>query len=117
MLLTRVQLLAALLLPTQELARNELEARRQAAEDVQALKAARVPTEGPGLVRFLSRQGLAPAEKTRVEERVRSLGHKSFKIRDRAMAELLAGGPPVVPVLRRGLAGADLETARRLRRC
>jgi HEAT repeat protein len=93
------------------------DAQRQAAEDVRLLNAARVPTDGPELVRFLSRQTLTAAEETRLEGVIRALADKSFKVRERATAELLGRGPPVLPLLRRGLQGADLETARRIQRC
>jgi HEAT repeat protein len=113
----RLHLLSALLVPGAESLPLADEALRQAAEDVRVLKAARVPTDGPGLVRFLRSQRLTADEEKRFAGLVRALGDRSFKVRDRATAELRARGPAVRPLLLRGLKGSDLETSRRLQRC
>jgi hypothetical protein len=108
--------LLALCLTLEEPIQRAREAQRQAAEDVRVLKAARVPTDGPGLVRFLRRGSAAPDEK-HIQALLRALGDRSFKVRERAAADLSAEGPAVLPLLLQGMKGADLETRRRLQGC
>jgi hypothetical protein len=117
LLLVRVPVLAALFLSADESARTHLEVRKQAAEDAGVLEAARVPTDGPGLVRFLRKQILTPADERHVGALVRQLASRTFKVRDGAAVELIARGPAVLPLLRRAPEGPDLESRRRLQRC
>jgi HEAT repeat protein len=117
MLLLRLHILAALFLPAEDAIRHHAEVRQQAAEDVQVLKAARVPADGPGLVRFLQQQVLTAADEQRVGELVGRLADRRFKVRDQAATELLGRGPAVLPLLRRAPKAAELEAQRRLQRC
>jgi hypothetical protein len=117
LLVARLPLLAALLLSAGEPARAQRESQSQTAEDRRILEEARVPTDGPGLVRFLRRQILTAADEQRVGELVGQLASRTFKVRDRAAAELTARGPAVLPLLRRAPRGPDLESQRRLERC
>jgi hypothetical protein len=117
LLLARVPLAAALLFSAGEAARTHREGRQQTVEDLDTLKQAGVPTDGPDLVRFLRQQILTAADEQRVGELVGQLASPTFRVRDRAAAELTARGPAVLPLLRRAAKGPDLESQRRLQRC
>jgi HEAT repeat protein len=110
-------LLASLFLAVDEPTQVIEEAQRQAAEDIRTLQAARLPTDGPGLVRFFQKQIMTEPDEKDISRLIHALADKSFKIRERAAMALTSCGPAVLPLLRRGLAGTDLEVRLRLERC
>lgn len=116
-LLAHLSFLATLFAAADGPARTAFEAARQATEDATLLHRAGVPTDGPGLVAFLRRQILTEADRQAVAERVRRLASPTFKVRDRAAAELTRSGPAVLPLLRQAPKGDQLEAQRRLQRC
>jgi RNA polymerase sigma factor (sigma-70 family) len=73
--------------------------------------------DGEALLAAFRKRTLSPAQMTTVEVRIAELRDAAFAKRERAVKELVAFGPPVVPVLRRALPGADLEQTRRLGQC
>ena len=88
-----------------------------AADDEQTLRAADLPTDGPGLLEFLRKRTLADADHFRALNCIRKLGDNDFDVRERASAELRAMGPAVWPLLRDALRDPDLEIAFRAQRC
>ncbi|MCI0456683.1 MAG: hypothetical protein L0Z62_06850 [Gemmataceae bacterium] len=115
-LLTRL-CLAAALLTTGESAEFAANAIRQAGEDEQLLRSAKLPTDGPGLVAFLRKQALTDGDAKRVEGLIRRLGDRNFKVRSQAEAELTSRGPGVLALLRRAVEQPDLELRRRVEQC
>jgi hypothetical protein len=83
----------------------------------QTLKEAGVATDGPGLLAYLRRHTLSPADRERLAAAVRQLGDHAFPVRERASATLAAAGRPALPFLKPALRDPDLEVARRAARC
>ncbi|MCI0456684.1 MAG: hypothetical protein L0Z62_06855 [Gemmataceae bacterium] len=115
-LTARLTVLLALL-GLSEPAEDALDARRQAAADEQLLKSAHLPTDGPGLVTFLRKQVLTEADTKRIQALIGQLGDGTFKVRDRALAGLVACGPAALPLLRAASKPLDLEGQRRVANC
>src|SRR5262249_35235141 len=87
------------------------------AADEQTLKAAGVGTTEPELLEFFRKRTLTDAERDKIQTLVRQLGDNSFKVRERASAELTARGITAVAFLRPAVQDADLEVARRAEEC
>jgi hypothetical protein len=85
--------------------------------DEKRLKQAGVPTDGPGLVEYLRGQTPGPVEVMNVKTLVRQLGDRSFAVRERASAGLIALGRTAAPYLRTALGDGDPEVSRRARHC
>jgi hypothetical protein len=85
--------------------------------DEQLLRAATIPTDGPGLLAHLRRQALPADRKDRIPLLIRQLGDDSFPVRERASAELRVLGPGVVPHLRRVRQHPDPEVQERVQEC
>jgi hypothetical protein len=85
--------------------------------DEQKLESAGLATDGPALLNFFRRQTLTLAVRERIATLVQQLGDKSFKIRDKASAELPTMGMIAVPFLRQASTSADLEVACRADVC
>src|SRR5262245_15112413 len=82
------------------------------------LKSVGLATDGAGLMKFfeLRAKGEAPAEK--IKELMEKLDAKSEATRQRACAELVAIGPPAIPLLRAAAKEVDNpELASLARRC
>jgi HEAT repeat protein len=79
--------------------------------DKETLKAAKVGTDGPALLEFLRRRTLTPAERARINGLVRQLGDRSYKVRQKATASLVACGGAAVAALRGVANDADLEVS------
>jgi HEAT repeat protein len=89
----------------------------QVAEDEKLLRAGKVPADGPGLLQFFRDQVPTAAEQERIRGLAADLGHKTYRVREKAAADLVALGPRALPVLRRTAAEADLEPRRRAAKC
>ncbi len=86
--------------------------------DEALLRAGQVAVDGPGLVEFFRKQvATNDAEENRIAALVRQLADKTFRVRDRAAADLLELGPKALPALRTAMKGGDLEVQRRAARC
>jgi HEAT repeat protein len=85
------------------------------AEDEEALRAAHLPTDGPGLLAFFRKR--TPNEETRagIEALVEQLGSDSFSQREQASAELVLIGPTACALLREATHDPDLEVRWRAR--
>jgi hypothetical protein len=88
-----------------------------AGEDEELLKAAGVPTDGPGLLAYLARCTPGPADAGRIRDLIRQLGADDFAGRQKASDELIALGPAALPALREAAEAKDLEIRRRARAC
>jgi HEAT repeat protein len=87
------------------------------ATDEATLREAGVKTDGASLLEFIRRRTLSEADQARLADTVRRLGDSDFGVREQAMADLLAAGRSAIPFLRPALDDADVEIARRARRC
>src|SRR5262249_57845298 len=68
-------------------------------EEEKVLEAAKLPTDGPGLLKYFRDRTPSEAEKTRLAALVRQLGHRSFAVREKASRQLIAAagaGPPLL---------------------
>jgi hypothetical protein len=85
--------------------------------DEQKLKNAGLNTDGPALLDYFRRQTLTPAATAKITTLVQQLGDKSFKLRDKASANLPLLGMIAVPFLRQAAASADPEVVCRAEAC
>jgi HEAT repeat protein len=86
--------------------------------DEQALAAAGLPLDGPGLVAFLRQRASADATPQRVAALIDRLGSAAPAEQERACRELVALGPAAIPYLRQAAADVDAGAAAELaRRC
>ncbi len=74
-------------------------------------------TDGPALQTLLKKHTLTPEEQDKVKSAIRRLGDQAYRVREKAIAELVAGGRRILPMLRDAVKEADLETARRAGNC
>jgi hypothetical protein len=86
-------------------------------DDEQALQAAAIPSDGPGLVAFFRKQVPGPADQVEIARLVEQLADKAFRVRQKASADLLARGGKAVPQLRQALGNPDGEVRRRAAAC
>ncbi|MCI0460735.1 MAG: hypothetical protein L0Z62_27605 [Gemmataceae bacterium] len=92
--------------------------RYDAAEpDERALNAAKVTTDGKGLIEFLRRRTPDEAEQVRIKDLIIKLGNRSFAVRQKATAALKECGIKAAGLLREALRNADLEVKRRAQQC
>jgi hypothetical protein len=80
------------------------------------LRGAGVKTDGRALLGWL-RPGLDPRHLARVRVLIARLGDDEFTVREKAEADLRALGAAARPALLEAVRSADLEVARRARRC
>jgi hypothetical protein len=85
--------------------------------DERLLRAAKVATDGPGLVKYLRGQTADPALLEKAKALVRQLGDDSFAVREQASRELVDLGQAAVPSLRAAAVSDDREVAFRARAC
>jgi HEAT repeat protein len=88
-----------------------------AAEDEQALRLARLGTDGRSLLEFFRKRAATDASRARAADLVRRLGDDDFTAREKASAELVALGRAALPALKRAAADPDAEVARRAAEC
>jgi hypothetical protein len=111
--LTVALLLASVPLPV----RAEPAAKPEPSEDEKLLQAAKVATEGPGLLEFFRKRTPSDKDRERVAGLIRLLGEESFPARQKAADDLVAVGPTALPQLRRALGDRDEEVRQRAREC
>ncbi len=87
------------------------------APDEKTLKDANLGVDGPALLEFLRRHSLSDAERTKLAETVRRLGHNDFDEREKASEDLFKAGRAAEPFLRRAVGDPDAEVDRRARDC
>src|SRR5262245_17143225 len=86
-------------------------------EEEKVLEAAKVPTDGPGLLSYFRDRTPSDAEKLRLATLVRQLGHRSFAVREKASRQLITAGEAALPFLKPALKDADAEVVRRTNEC
>jgi hypothetical protein len=89
----------------------------QVQNDEQELKAAGIPIDSKGLLAYFRERTLPNADRPRVAELIGKLGAESFEVRERALKDLVAGGPRVVGMLRQAARRADPEVAGGAKEC
>jgi hypothetical protein len=87
------------------------------AADEAICKEAGLLTNGAALVEFFRKR--TPSESVRAElaAKVRQLGDRSFRVREKATEKLVTAGRLASPLLREALHDPDVEIARRAERC
>lgn len=85
--------------------------------DEQAFKAANLKTDGPAVIAFVRQHTLTEADRERIESLIAKLGDKSFRVREKASAELVDLGHKVGALLRPSLKNPDREVVRRAEEC
>jgi HEAT repeat protein len=85
--------------------------------DESALKAAGIPTDGPGLATYFKKRSTTVANAERIKELVRQLGDDDFKTREEASRQLIMLGPRARPFLHVALKDSDPEVVRRAQDC
>ena len=86
-------------------------------EEEKLLKDAGLPTDGPALLKYFRDRTPTEANRARLAELVRQLGHRSFQVREKATRQLMSAGEMALPFLKPALKDADVEIARRAERC
>jgi hypothetical protein len=86
-------------------------------QDVSALKAAGIATDGPGLVKFFRERTLTVGDEAHIKALVRQLGDDEFKSREQASRQLVLVGSRARPFLQAAEKDADPEIARRAHDC
>jgi HEAT repeat protein len=85
--------------------------------DVSTLKAAGIPTDGPGLAAYFQKLTTSVSKEGRIKELVRQLGDDEFKKREEASRQLMMLGPRARPFLQAALKDTDPEIVRRAQDC
>jgi hypothetical protein len=80
--------------------------------EVAVLKKARVQTSGPGLLEFFRARSPNRTNQARIQVLIERLGSDSFRIRQRAAAELISLGPVASPLVRGAVSSTDPEVHR-----
>src|SRR5437588_163755 len=86
--------------------------------DEQALKEAKVSTDGPALVQYFKKMTLTEEDADKIKKLIDKLGDDEFEVRDKATAQLKERGPVALPFLRTAATkSSDPEIARRAEEC
>ncbi|HEY7327491.1 MAG TPA: HEAT repeat domain-containing protein [Gemmataceae bacterium] len=85
--------------------------------DESTLKAAGIPTDGPGLVAYFKQRTITVSNAERIKQLVRQLGDDDFKAREEASRHLMMLGPRARPFLQAALRDSDPEIVRRAQDC
>ncbi len=85
--------------------------------DEKTLRDQKIGTDGPALLEFIRQRTLSDAQRTKLAETVRRLGHNDFDEREKASEDLFRAGQAAVPFLRKALGDPDAEIDRRARDC
>ena len=82
----------------------------------QTLKQASLPTDGPGLLRYLKTRTLSDADRQKLADTIPKLGHRSFRVRENALSYFIEAGRNAVPYLEKALTHRDAEVRSRAAR-
>jgi HEAT repeat protein len=92
-------------------------AQTQLETDEATLKAAKLPTDGPGLLEFFVSRSMKEGDAKELESLVKALGSGVYSERETATKKLVARGPVSLPFLRGALSDSPLEMKRRAEGC
>src|SRR5439155_12779845 len=81
--------------------------------DEKILREAKLPVDGPALLKYLRDRTYKEADPKRLAMLVKQLGDKDFKVREQAFADLLTLGATALAALKEGLNSPDEDAARR----
>jgi hypothetical protein len=84
-------------------------------DDEKLLKAAKIDTEAAALLDYFRKRTITANEREKIDGLIRLLGDDSFKVREKASADLLALGTIVLPQLQRAVNDRDEEIRERAR--
>jgi HEAT repeat protein len=88
-----------------------------AGEDQTLLKEMGVAASEDGLLTYLRKRTLTPADEENMRRLVRQLGAPSYKARTEASKKLVEYGPAAVPLLEPAVNDPSIEVARRAQKC
>jgi HEAT repeat protein len=74
-------------------------------------------SDGEALLNEFRKRTLTPGDIAKVRPLLAKLSDMAFRVREQAQADLVAYGPPVMPLLRSALKDADLEKRLRIEHC
>jgi HEAT repeat protein len=74
-------------------------------------------TDGPVLIEEFKKRTLSAAELDKIQGLINKLGDDTFQVREQAVADLVAYGTMVVPMLRDAVKSTELERRMRAERC
>ncbi len=83
------------------------------AADEQLLRSAKVGTDDADLLEFFRGRTVSEADRAKIDDLIKQLGDNSFKVRQKATADLIRFGPAVIKFLAEHLQDKDLEVSRR----
>jgi HEAT repeat protein len=86
-------------------------------DDEEYLRSAGVDVSDRGLVAFVYAQSLTGARELELRGMIRRLGNHAYLTREQASRDIVAVGPPALPLLRDALKTSDLEIVRRAELC
>jgi len=86
------------------------------ASHVQTLKQAGVPSDGPGLLKYLKTRTLSEADRQKLADTIPRLGARSFRVREAALRTLVEAGRNAVPYLEKARDNPDTEVRARAAR-
>ena len=85
--------------------------------DKEILKAAKVKSDGPSLLKLFRGRTMTPALRVEILALIKQLGDNSFAVRQKASAALVAKGAVALPLLRTAVRDSDIEVGRRASAC
>jgi HEAT repeat protein len=85
--------------------------------DEDLLRDAKLANDGPALLEFFRQRTLTGANRAKIQGLVQRLGDRSFRVREKAQAELIRMGTIATALLRQAVKDADPEVQRRAAHC
>jgi hypothetical protein len=86
-------------------------------EEERLLAAAKVASDGPALLTFLRKRTVGATTRVELTRLVGQLGDPSFRVREKAVADIVARGEVALPFLSRAVEDPDLEVSERAKKC
>jgi hypothetical protein len=85
--------------------------------DAKLLQTAGLGDDGSKLVEYFRRRVVSDADRVKIRELIRALGHEAYPEREKASAEIIKWGLPAVGPLREATNDKDVEIVRRAESC
>lgn len=87
------------------------------ARDEQALREARLGTDGPALLEFFRKHTAKEVDPAKIKALIRQMGDDSFEVREKASAQLVELGKAALDHLKQATNDPDVEIKRRAEEC